>query len=85
MENLKSPAYPFLDFNEAGYGNTISVWQPDGGKQLFPFNYGFTKLELAALMISQGNMAQGGTIGSDHIWAARMVSLAKAVLEQANK
>lgn len=45
----------------------------------------FTKLEKASLMIAHGNMADGGEIGSDQIWAARMVALAKAVLEEANK
>jgi hypothetical protein len=72
MDNLKSPASPAITYL------TKDVEDADN-------HYGFTKLELASLMIAQGNMAEGGEIGSDQIWAARMVALAKAVLEECNK
>ena len=73
MANDKLPAYPNIyEFSPRWNNETIN-------------ESGFTKLELASLMIAQGNMAEGGVIGSDQIWAARMVTLAKAILEEANK
>lgn len=78
MDNLKSPAYP---------------WTDTGGDRL-EFFEGFTKLEKAALMIAQGYAAN--SLGSDQgiqppaalaypELAKMAVSLAKAVLEEANK
>jgi hypothetical protein len=90
MDNLKSPAYPFLEANESGYGNSVSVWQADGGKQMFPFQAGFTKLEYASLLIAQGlatrellEILEGSNYPSGV--AKLSISIAKAVLEEANK
>lgn len=57
--------------------------------QLFPDSMGFTKLELASLMIAQGMCVDGlpADLSStnDTAIAYASVSLAKAVLEAANQ
>ena len=89
MDNLKLPASPFFEATENGYGNAVCIYDVTGGKQILPFSPGFTKLEKAALMITQGLAASNFyVIGmhSEHpAIAETAVSLAKAVLEAANK
>lgn len=70
-DNLKLPAYPTLFYNEVtGAANGHSA--------------GFTKLELASLMIAQGICAETCDRGHTFI-ASESVKIAKAVLEEANK
>lgn len=81
MENLRLPAYPLpIAQNQAAEIVDSSEWNG---------NVGFTKLELASLMIAQGIAASGfNEVGmhSEHpAMAQTSVSLAKAVLEEANK
>jgi hypothetical protein len=79
MENLKLPAYPVI----SGGGTFENGY--DG------FKPGFTKLELASLMIAQGhvnNFDMGNHTPAPQFleaFAAKCVCLAKAVLEEANK
>ena len=77
MDNTKLPAYPLpIAINEKGeiFDTT------DYGKS----NAGFTKLELASLMIAQGMFANGWAMDrSDHFSTA--VHAAKRILEEANK
>lgn len=87
MNNIKLPAYPLpLTSNGEGEIKDASDWEGS--------NTGFSKLELASLMIAQGYAAN--SLGSDqgiqppallqpHEIADRAVALAKAVLEEANK
>lgn len=83
MDNTKLPAYPLpLVSNSEGEVKDASDW---GG------NMGFTKLELASLMIAVGLISMGGTTfdpeavkGQNAIKLAS-VEIAKAVLEEANK
>lgn len=71
MDNLKSPAYPTELKNSVG-GNSGNA-------------KGFTKLEMASLMIAQGFSACPSMQEADETFANNCVSLAKAVLEEANK
>lgn len=75
MDNLKLPAYPVI-----GGGGTFENGY-DG------FKPGFTKLELAALMIAQGMMASDANIKKSEMDQAanNCIEFAKAILEQANK
>lgn len=82
MDNLQRLAYPQPIAIDANF-NTQTAWD------IHPDFAGFTKLELAALMIAQGyvsdrnNLLQG-TSNYQSI-GEYSVSLAKAVLEEANK
>jgi hypothetical protein len=83
MENLKLPAYPF-------------AWEGkkdvDGKTEISIVTHnqsGFTKLEMASLMIARGMVADGWTESVsdgqvEHI-AKTANRIAKAVLEEANK
>lgn len=69
MDNLKSTAYPYRS-NALEGGHTDT---------------GFTKLELAALMMAQGYIANPSLeIGAAQI-SEFSVKVAKAVLEESNK
>lgn len=71
MDNLKSPAYP-LDFPLKDYPKA---------------ELGFTKLELAALMIAQGLVTKYNLKepSDQNIIARLSVELATEVLKEANK
>lgn len=74
MNNLQSPAYPTKMYNSEG-GNA-------------GYAGGFTKLEKAALMIAQGYIASRCFRDYDDevmLIAAASNSVARAVLEEANK
>lgn len=79
MDNLKSPAYPVIDWKQINDG-TI-VYQSEGG---------FTKLEKAALMIAQGLLSGGNGAniiinGTAHSLTTAAIETAKSILELANK
>jgi hypothetical protein len=78
MDNLKRPAdtQPMTTLYD---GNVITSWQHHEDFA------GFTKLELASLMIAQGYVANGGFAIIDRAIAEYCVQTAKAVLEEANK
>lgn len=71
MRNTKLPAYPAKSFDANG---------------ILRYNPGFTKLELASLMIAQGILSSpdGNQYGANSI-ATSSVEIAKAILEEANK
>jgi hypothetical protein len=71
MDNLKLPAHPTT------IANANEVYEIAGR--------GFTKLELASLMIAQGLCADPNVQQSVESIGAIAVSIAKAVLEEANK
>lgn len=68
MDNLTQPAYPWIDSR--------------GDKS--EFFEGFTKLEMAALMIAQGLSNRPEYYKTEEI-ASFSVTIAKAVIEEANK
>jgi hypothetical protein len=78
MDNLKLPSAP------------LSVCYDTDERRISPSNdsddWGFTKLEMAALMIAQG-MAHGARINKFEIndLITRAVEVAKALLEETNK
>lgn len=82
MDNLKRPAYP-LPIATQSNGEVIDT--TDYAKQ----NGGFTKHELASLMIAQGAAEEIGGVELNERWIARFSAncaiIAKAVLEQANQ
>lgn len=83
MDNLKLPAYP----SPVRYENGIRVDNQIGNGGLMQ-EVGFTKLELASLMIAQGYASNpGGEWGDEpeEAIAFQSIRLAKAVLEEANK
>lgn len=72
MKNSNSPAYPNIDSYENG-----NICTPQSG---------FTKLELASLMIAQGLMSNTQFSDNKNSYiATQSVKLANAVLEEANK
>lgn len=75
MDNLNSPAYPTNLYNSEGDANGYA--------------HGFTKLEMAALMIVQGMASSEQYLTQSHAehvaMAKTAVSLGKAVIEEANK
>jgi hypothetical protein len=78
MDNLKEPSYPLIHWETA-----------DNGAPGMFSNGGFTKLEMAALMIAQGyvsdrNNMLKGTANYEGI-AQLSITIAKAVLEESNK
>ena len=81
MDNTKLPAYP-LPIANLKEGEIMDT--TDYGKG----NAGFTKLELASLMIAQGlcsrQLPEGDSIRT-HLVAEYSVELAKAVLQECNK
>jgi hypothetical protein len=84
MDNLKSPAAPVVIANEAN--------RKDNGHQMGTYEfqkYGFTKLELASLVIAQGMLANSPDWSEKDTsinWVSiNSVKYAKAVLEEANK
>lgn len=81
MENIKLPAYPLpLVRNAEGEVKDASDWEGS--------NVGFTKLELASLMIAQGFVARVGIANSPgeiSTIAHLSTELAKAVIAEANK
>jgi hypothetical protein len=48
MENKDMPAFPFFEFNENGYGNSIVFNGGDGSRQILPYQTGISKLEFFA-------------------------------------
>jgi hypothetical protein len=77
MDNLKLPAYPGSITGTNGF-HQISAIEVQAN--------GFTKLELASLMIAQGLMANPQYVNDkDEVTAKFCTELAKAVLEEANK
>lgn len=73
MDNLKEPAYPLINQEGANLEDR-------------EVRYGFTKLELAALMIAQGMISADTTAVLTCATVAReSVSYARALLEEANK
>lgn len=83
MDNLLSPAYPLvasLDEKDNKYF-TVADMDMEGT--------GFSKLELASLMIAQGMCSEGMPADLSHTnneaIASAAVLLAKAVLTEANK
>jgi len=79
MENLKFPASP------------LPIARHDNGTLMTTFDVsqldcGFTKLELASLMIAQGLQSHPNFRDAHHMEIAiKAVNLAKTVLEEANK
>lgn len=71
MDNLKDPAYP--------------QYIPNGGSGDDYAKGGFTKLELASLMICQGMLAMGPKTLSIEETVKGSVNMAKMVLAEANK
>lgn len=76
MDNLNSSAYPLVDSYESGGTHSSSN--------------GFTKLELASLMIAQGlatrELLETLETKNYPLGVAKLaLSIAKAVLDQANK
>jgi hypothetical protein len=47
------PINPFFTWNEAGYGETVTFYNPDGSKQFFPYKQGLTKREYFANSVMQ--------------------------------
>lgn len=80
MDNMKIPAYPA----EVRYDASQQIPNQIGDAGLYRES-GFTKLELASLMIARGLCADPNFSGSREMIAAVSVSQAKAVLEEANK
>lgn len=74
MDNLQSPAYPSLHWDEGSQG-TIFYFTKGG----------FTKIEKAALMIAAAWSDKATTEWTPQFLAEQSVVLAKAVLEEANK
>ena len=82
MPNLQCPAYPQSIALSGDNPEAQTSWG------VHPDFSGFTKLELAALMIAQGFAANGvfnGATQQDYELSIRCVQVAKAVLEEANK
>lgn len=77
MDNIKLPAYPLpiARHNSGTLNTTLDVDNT---------SVGFTKLEVASLMIAQGIMANKNNPG-EHWVAKTSVIVAKAVLEECNK
>jgi hypothetical protein len=82
MDNLNSPAYPQLTWEEVAMNqgkNQIATYTSDK----FP---GFTKLEIAAIMVVSGFAGNSRiSIDDNEKCARQVVALVKAVLEEANK
>ena len=85
MENIKLPAYPHQSWEEVSTemgDNQIAHFTSDN-------KAGFTKLELAALMIAQGMLANSPDWSEKDTsinWVGiNSVKYAKAILEEANK
>lgn len=77
MDNFQLSAYPVhftLDEKRNAY-----VTSDDVGSA------GFTKSELASLMIAQGGLTDGSIVKDNQDYARYCVRLAAAVLEEANK
>lgn len=84
MENTKLPAYPTSVVDN--YESVFCGLNSQGEPLWCSYPGGFTKIEMASLMIAQGIVAKEGTETIDFPLLSRMsVSLAKAVLEEANK
>lgn len=45
MDNKNLPAFPFLEYNENGYGEAVVFYSPDGSKQIIPYKPGLSKRE----------------------------------------
>jgi hypothetical protein len=74
MNNLLLPAYPIGEDDFNRFSDCRGPWT------------GFTKLELASLMIAQGLIQQGFVAQDDIVYIkTHSVRVAKAVLEEANK
>lgn len=81
MDNLKSPAYP----QPITMGSEGDILTPVGQDSDFA---GFTKLELASLMVLQGLVSNGGTEAANFHWGTvvdHSVRIAGMLLEEANK
>lgn len=79
MDNLQSPAYPEIQWEEVGLlGGIAAIAHFTKG--------GFTKLEKAALIIGSSLVLNKEKANwTDKAIAVRSVSLASAIIEQANK
>lgn len=60
MINPNEPAFPFFEYNEAGYGNALVIYDRDGGKQILPFKPGLSIRAEIASRCMQGLLASWG-------------------------
>lgn len=85
MNDFTLPAYPTFPID--GYGSSFHGILPNGDSAWCSLPGGFTKLEVASLMIAQGIMARGIYTPNQYqgYVAEPAVAIARAVLEEANK
>jgi len=84
------PMFPFLTYNEGGYGDTITFHDVNGSKQFFPFKAGLTKREYFAVMAMQGFLASSVSINNTNertpeLIASVAVITADALIKALNK
>jgi hypothetical protein len=67
MDKIKitgnEPAMPFLKWNEAGYGDCVTIYDSNGGKQHLPYTEGLTIRQQFAAMAMQALIGRGGLFG----------------------
>ena len=88
--------YPFFEWNEPGFGDSITVIDRDGGKQWFPFNRGMDLRTYLAGQAMQGILAHSNMSFVDDAGretkvikpetvARFSVRMADALIEELNK
>jgi hypothetical protein len=84
------PINPFFTWNEAGYGETVTFYSPDGSKQFFPYKQGLTKREYFAGLAMQGfisteKLLNGNRNVTQVQYAEAAVIMADALINALNK
>ena len=77
------PINPFLKWNEAGYGDAITIYDNEGGKQILPYESGITIRQYYAGLAMQG-ILEAGSFMNEQV-AKLAVQQADNLIEELNK
>lgn len=80
------PAMPFIDFNEVGHGDTLTIRACSGNPNYIPFNRGLTIRQQFSAMAMQGCLSNslGTDLGCEPLWHGTPEKIARYAVEMAD-
>jgi hypothetical protein len=80
-----APANPFFKWNEAGYGDSITIYDENGGKQHIAYQEGLTIRQYFASMAMQGIISNTKETRGIRASCNLAVQIADALITELNK